>query len=149
MQLFNHGPNTRLVLAVSPSKPISKVQNGISCSRCYWILVGLPLPLPWWGFCGFLGFPGTTSSLITVARHGSFMEAADLFDHSFFGISAKQVATAVRGDLGPRHWPIQRSERKENGSNKLKPQEVYLHGSSLVATFTICLLNILVGDHQI
>lgn len=100
MQLFNHGPNTRLVLAVSPSKPISKVQNGISCSRCYWIPVGLPLPLPWWGFCGFLGFPGTTSSLITVARHGSFMEAADLFDHSFFGISAQQVATVERGDLG-------------------------------------------------
>ena len=26
-----------------------------------------------------------------MARHGSFLEAAELFDHNFFGISAKQV----------------------------------------------------------
>ena len=25
------------------------------------------------------------------SRHGSFMEAAELFDHNFFGISAKQA----------------------------------------------------------
>lgn len=28
---------------------------------------------------------------MTSARHGSFLEAAELFDHNFFGISAKQV----------------------------------------------------------
>ena len=157
MQLFNHGPNTRLVLAVSPSKPISKVQNGISCSRCYWILVGLPLPLPWWGFCGFLGFPGTTSSLIDHSCQARFLHGGcgSIWSQLLWHQRKAGCHGHWNGEIweGPRHWPnwpaIQRSERKENWSNKLKPQEVYLHGSSLVATFTICLLNILVGDHQI
>jgi len=34
---------------------------------------------------------GSAVQIRTVARHGSFLEAAELFDHNFFGISAKQV----------------------------------------------------------
>ena len=44
---------------------------------------------------------------VVMLRHGSFLEKAEIFDHSFFGITAKQAAfSCLIHSLAPRLAPI-------------------------------------------